>query len=118
VDDDWYDPIVRFLESQAAYVAFVAGSLAVGCVALLVGETWLAALAVVGAFLFAADAISMYGWTRLEAYYDRREERRTPPERTLTPHRMSASTRVIVTLGTLLFVLYLLFGGLLLLISG
>lgn len=118
MDDDWYGPIVRFLGSHAAYVAFVAGLLVVGCIALLAGETWLAALSGIGAFLFAADAVSMYGWTRLEAYYDRREKRRTPPERTLTPHRISASTRVVVTLGTLLFVLYLLFGGLLLLLSG
>jgi hypothetical protein len=31
---------------------------------------------------------------------------------------MSPSTRVVVTLGTLLFVVYLLFGGHLLLLSG
>lgn len=111
MSDEPFAAVVRLLENRRGYAAFIGVCLLVGGYALLAGPRWLAAMAAIGVFVYGVDALSMTLWDRVDDYLERRESNGDGPERTLTPHSMSRSTKVIVIVGTILSAVYLAVGA-------
>jgi len=109
--DNW---TVRFLRDPSAYVTFVTLSVLGAWGLALIGRPGLALICAIFSVLFLTDLISMYGWDRLERYFDERAEvsgSETESKRDLAPPAVSTTTKVAVVLGTILFLWLVLIGA-------
>jgi hypothetical protein len=104
-----YGDVVRFLRHPSGRLVLVLATLTGYLYGAWVGDDGLVFLFGVFTFVVAADGVSMYLWERFDAYFERREANRVEPERELTPHRISRTTKIVVVVGTVMFGLYVVF---------
>jgi hypothetical protein len=108
--EDVWTSVEEFLDSPLAYVVFVAISAVTAAFGLYVGADWLVFLSGLFALAFVSDLITIHVWPYVESRFQRAERNYTPPDRELTPPRVSPTTKTVVVVGTALLVLYLLVG--------
>jgi len=93
---------VRFLQGATGHGVFSTLALAGAGLLLALGNRGMAIVAVVVAYGIALNGLSIYGWDRIRARAEAAFARDEEPDRTLTPHRVSAEMKAELVAGLVL----------------
>lgn len=98
--------VTRALQSSSAHLMYAAMLAGGGLTSIPAGMPEVGFILFILAFIVAADRVSLSLWDRLEAYV---VDATDGPDRDLSPHGVSKTTKIVVLVGTILGGLYLVF---------